>query len=374
MRPTFLLPLTFLLTLAVPAAAQRRPAAPNYEVSGQLRNAPAGTWVQVSDYRDGRDVVLDSARTDAAGRFRVRGRVAAPGVYSLRVPGQRATAGLALAPGSHLRVRADATSLWLTGEVSGSSAAVALAEMNREHARIMGRIEELARRPPPVPADTAAQRRVAQEWSAHAAALTAAAKRVARQNSFVAPYAAMSFLSGAAYEADQAFVDSATTRYARQWPELSYTRRLLQYQAMRRATAIGQPAPDVQLPGPDGQPQALSSLRGQYVLLDFWASWCGPCRQESPNLVKLHRQYQGRGFAVYGISVDSKREAWTAALAQDQLPGAQVLDASGEASVAGTKYNVYEYPTSFLLDRQGRIIAKNLKGEALEKKLAELLP
>jgi peroxiredoxin len=361
-----------LLLAVLPVAAQRPPAAKfNYEVSGQLRHTPAGTRVQVVEYQQGRPLVLDSARTDAAGRFRLRGRVAAPRVYVLRLPGPGTETSLALAPGSRLQVRADARQLWATAEVTGSTEAAALAAMNREHARIMARLQELAPRRAQAP-DSAARRRLEQEWNATMTAFTAAAKRLARQDSYLAPYATAAFLSGAG--SDEAFADSVTGYAARRWPALPYTQRLLQYQAMRRATALGQPAPEVQLPGPDGQLQRLSSLRGQYVLVDFWASWCGPCRQESPRLLKLYQQYHARGFQVYGISVDRKPEDWARALREDQLPGLQVRDEPGAGSVADTRYNVYEYPTTFLLDRKGRILAKNLRGEALEKKLAELLP
>ncbi|GAB2965101.1 TlpA disulfide reductase family protein [Hymenobacter coalescens] len=366
--------LLFAAAAAQPVAAQRQALAPapkpNYEVSGQLTDARAGTRLYLTDDESGQPVPLDSAVTDAAGRFRLRGVVAAPGVYSLRVSGQQQTVGLALAPGCRLQVRANAFRLGNTSEVHGSAEAEALAEMNRTHARIAGLLEALhARRTAITDADTLV--RIDQQMAACFGAFTAAAQRVARQPSYLAPYATAAFLSGAG--ADEAFLDSATTRYARQWPASPYTRRLLHYQAMRRATAVGQPAPDIRLLDPDGRPVALSSLRGQVVLVDFWASWCGPCREENPRLRKLYQQYHAQGFTVYGVSVDRKKEDWLKAIRQDGLTWPQVQDAPGPASVAGSVYNVYEYPTSFLLDPQGCIVAKNLRGEALEQKVAAML-
>ncbi|WP_400190847.1 TlpA family protein disulfide reductase [Hymenobacter sp. B81] len=358
---------------SLPALAQR-PAATatsGYEVRGQLGYAPAGTRVQVAEYQRGRPLVRDSTQTDAAGRFRLRGQLAGPRVYVLRLPGLGTEVGLALAPGSRLQVRGDARRLWATVEVTGTAEATALAAMNREHARVMGRLQELAPRRAQA-TNSAAQRRLEQEWGANMADFAAAAKRLARQDSYLAPYVTATFLSGVG--SDEALADSVTEYAARRWPALPYTQQLLRYQAARRATAVGQPAPEVQLPGPDGQLQLLSSLRGQYVVLDFWASWCGPCRTENAHLVQLRQQYRAKGFEVFSVSVDENKEAWTTAIRQDGLQWVQVLDAAGENSVAANRYNVYQYPTSFLLDRQGRIIAKDLRGKALDDKLAELMP
>ncbi|OON69496.1 TlpA disulfide reductase family protein [Hymenobacter sp. CRA2] len=375
MYPTKLALLALATAVTLPGWAQRKPAAApkattNYEVRGRLTHAPAGTRVLLAHISH-EQVVIDSATTDAAGRFQLRGSVPGPDVYMLRVRGQQRTTNLALAPSSRLQVRADATQLWRTGEVTGSAEAVALSAMNREHARLMAHIEELAQQRGQN-ADTAVQRRIQRDWDGTMAAFGASSLRVARHSSYLAPYVVATFLSGVG--SDVAFVDSATARYARQWPASPYTQRLLKYQTIRRATAIGQPAPAVLLTNPQGQLVSLSSLRGKYVLLDFWASWCGPCRQENAHLAQLYRRYQPKGFEVYGVSVDSKKADWTKAIEQDGVTWTQVIDPPGEQSVAASRYDIIAYPTTFLLDREGRIIAKNLSGEALEKKLAELLP
>ncbi|MBC6699377.1 redoxin domain-containing protein [Hymenobacter puniceus] len=356
------------------AAAQqlRRPAS-NYQVRGQLTNAPAGTQVLLTDDHTGQRVPVDSALTDSKGRFRLRGAVAGPGVYSLRVAGQRMSTDVALAPGSRLRVRADATQLRLTGAITGTPEAAALSEMNQEQFRLLSHIDTLVQRRATT-TDTAALRRIGQEWDATFAAFRMAARRVAGQASYVAPYVAAAFLSGTDDAAEVAFLDSATTRYMRQWPASPHTQQLQRYQDMRKATAIGRLAPDIQLPTPAGALLALSSLRGKYVLIDFWASWCGPCRQENPALVRIYQQFQGKGFEIYGVSADSKKEAWLSAIQKDGLPWPQVRDEPSKTSVAGTVYNIYRFPSSFLLDATGRIIAKDLRGEDLAKKLAELMP
>ncbi|TGD77689.1 TlpA disulfide reductase family protein [Hymenobacter wooponensis] len=138
--------------------------------------------------------------------------------------------------------------------------------------------------------------------------------------------------------------------------------------------AVGAVAPDFSQANPDGQQLKLSDLRGKYVLIDFWASWCAPCRQENPQLVKLYNAYKSKGFTVLGVSLDnaSQRAAWLKAIESDGLPWSQVSSLSRPNPVALT-YGVNAIPQNFLLDPQGRILATNLWGEELAKKLAELL-
>jgi thiol-disulfide isomerase/thioredoxin len=122
-----------------------------------------------------------------------------------------------------------------------------------------------------------------------------------------------------------------------------------------------------------GKQVSLASFKGQYVLLDFWASWCGPCRAENPNVVKAYNTYHPKGFAILGVSLDDNKDKWLAAVKKDQLAWTQVSDLKGwQNSVAGL-YGVKGIPMNFLLDKNGRIIAKGLRGEDLEKTLGELL-
>ncbi len=108
-------------------------------------------------------------------------------------------------------------------------------------------------------------------------------------------------------------------------------------------------------------------------MLEFWASWCGPCRKESPNLVKAYTKYKDKNFTILGISLDTKREAWLDAVEKDNIPYPQLGDIKGpRASEASTLYGIQSIPESYLIDPSGKIIGKNLRGEALNKKLVEL--
>ena len=136
---------------------------------------------------------------------------------------------------------------------------------------------------------------------------------------------------------------------------------------------VGKQAPDISLPDPDGNLKTLSSLRGKYVLLDFWAGWCGPCRFENPNVVRLYQKYKDRGFDVYSVSLDSDRNKWLGAIEADGMEWTQVSDLKKWESAVVPLYNIDAIPMAFLLDTNGVILAKDLRGKELESKIENLL-
>lgn len=155
--------------------------------------------------------------------------------------------------------------------------------------------------------------------------------------------------------------------------ETQYVKLLRELPNALRSTAIGQQAPDFELPAPDGKLVKLSDHFGKYILVDFWAAWCVPCRRENPNIVRVFNKYKDKGFSVFGVSLDSKKDAWIEAIQKDGLNWAQVSDLKFWNSGPAKLYGIRGIPGNVLLDRSGKIIARNLRGEDLEKKLAELL-
>ena len=144
-------------------------------------------------------------------------------------------------------------------------------------------------------------------------------------------------------------------------------------EAAERITKIGATPPEIRLPDRSGKPFNWESLKGKTVLLDFWASWCGPCRRENPNVVRLYNQYKNKGFEILGVSLDKDKGQWLQAIEQDKLTWKHVSDLKGWRNEAAQTYHVSSIPATFLLDGSGKIIAKNLRGRSLEAKLAELL-
>jgi peroxiredoxin len=135
---------------------------------------------------------------------------------------------------------------------------------------------------------------------------------------------------------------------------------------------VGSPAPDFTQPMPNDKPLSLSSFKGKVVLIDFWASWCKPCRMENPNVKKVYAKYHDKGFEILGVSLDRDKNAWTAAIQQDGLPWQHVSDLAFWNNAAAQQYGVNSIPYTVLVDREGKVMAKNLRGPALEEKLAEV--
>ena len=139
-----------------------------------------------------------------------------------------------------------------------------------------------------------------------------------------------------------------------------------------KAVAINKSAPVFSQDMTDGKRIGLEDFRGKYVLLDFWASWCAPCRKESPNLVKLYEKYQPRNFEIISVSIDEDKNAWQKASKEDGINWTNLLDAKGKPDEIGVKYGVQAVPANFLINPNGVIIGKNLKDEELAKRLADL--
>ncbi|HWK06732.1 MAG TPA: redoxin domain-containing protein [Puia sp.] len=187
-------------------------------------------------------------------------------------------------------------------------------------------------------------------------------------------FAAMYVLSSSSNGIDADKLEALYNKLSPDYKATSYGKRIMDKVNAGKITAIGKTAPDFEQPDTAGNVIKLSDFRGKYVLVDFWASWCGPCRAENPNVVKAFAKYNEKGFTVLGVSLDQpgKKDAWLAAIHKDGLTWTHVSDLKFWDNAVAKLYGIQAIPQNYLLDPQGKIIASNIRGEELNEKLAEI--
>ncbi|MGC4099742.1 TlpA family protein disulfide reductase [Ferruginibacter sp.] len=143
--------------------------------------------------------------------------------------------------------------------------------------------------------------------------------------------------------------------------------------AVNAQVKVGEPVPEISLPNVNDSTVNLSSFKGKVVLIDFWASWCGPCRASNPSVVKLYNKYKDKGFEVFGVSIDNKKNDWLKAIKHDKIKYTQVNDKGGWYGKVPERYGINMIPTSILLDKEGKVVAIDAEGKQLDKLVGSLL-
>ncbi len=187
---------------------------------------------------------------------------------------------------------------------------------------------------------------------------------------FFAMSGGFSALAAKKHPATVKLADAIEEQYQAKYP--GQVAQIAAQAATLRTFAVGAEAPLFAGPNPEGEEISLESLRGKVVLIDFWASWCGPCRRENPNVVKLYNAYKDKGFEILAVSLDRTKDRWVKAIADDKLTWLHISDLKGWKSEYARQYGVSSIPQTVLLDREGKIMARNLRGKALEAKLADV--
>lgn len=169
------------------------------------------------------------------------------------------------------------------------------------------------------------------------------------------------------------FYDSLTQAFENEHPNLEITVKLREKVTRLKQTSIGGIAPDIEMNTPEGKAIKLSSVQKKYTLIDFWASWCGPCRSESEMLNELYNKYSNKGFEIYSVSLDDKNDKWLKAIEKDQRTWPNVSSLEGFKTPASYDYAVTALPDNYLIDKDRKIVAKNIHGDELANLINELL-
>ena len=356
-------------TLALFSCGETDSAAGKVVITGNLQNAPEGVVV-LSQYTDSRPKVLDTLEIKSNGDFTFEfDSIGTPTFYELNLYGQRIVKLALYKENVDVKFNfSDPNSL----QIEGSQDSKEMLKLEKLMDAYQGQVNQLNEKYYEAMSKNDAEviRQIQLDaMNLEAQQVVKVKEMIESMGNSFASLAAVGLLNP---QNDFPFLDALVTKLNENYPETIAILQLKQQLDEMRALAVGQLAPDIVLPDPSGKTTKLSDLRGKYVLIDFWAAWCKPCRQENPNVVRLFNQYNSKGFEVFGVSLDRSREDWVKAIADDQLNWTQVSDLQYFNSAAAVLYQIQAIPATYLVDPDGKIIAKDLRGPSLEAKLAEL--
>lgn len=337
-------------------------------IHGKFTNAN-GITVYLQRIVENGEENLDSTKTDGDGNFTLKNNANALDYYMVRT-GPANVIYLVLKGGETIELSGDAKNIEHSYTVKGSEDSELLKELRQFEKNLgdsLNQVYATFREENPARKDSAGA--VLQRCYSETMA-SFSKKFIDKHLTSIVSLSATKFLN---QQTSIELMVKLENSLSKQFPENKYVQDYKALMSDLQKLPPGSEAPEIKLASPAGEPLALSSYRGKVVLIDFWASWCGPCRRENPNIVKIYEKYKNSGFEIFGVSLDENVEAWKAAIQKDGITWPQVSELKRWESKVVKDFGIEAIPYSVLIDQNGKIVAKGLRSDELDLKLMELL-
>lgn len=355
----------------------------NFIIEGVIKGAE-NTEVHVEALSQQGTINVVSGRTDGSGNFKVEGNIPGMGIYQLRVGSSNELAiPLTLVPEDHVKINSNFDEFAYKPNVSGTSWSKVMNSYMALYGKFAESQTEINDMQGKATEDEIVKRYHELKKPVDDFAIDAMQKDPENPfniilSSTLSPNTGFKYWNPEYLDVLKVVAEAYLKKYEDSPIAATMENQVYQiemaYEEYLAAESGGKKAPEIALKSPQGKVIKLSSLKGKYVLIDFWASWCRPCRMENPNVVRLYKKYKDRGFTIYSVSLDQDAEAWKRAIAADGLEWPNhVSDLLGWNSSMPGLYGFNGIPYTVLLDKEGNIIATGLRGPTLEQKLVELL-
>jgi peroxiredoxin len=344
-----------------------------FTIDGKVENA--GNIKKVLLYET--DQLIDSAFLNEKNEFKFTRSTPGPNFYSLAIEGK--TFLVVAQNGDELEFSTDYADTTNTYSIEGSKESEKIRQFNilsTKYGKVYQQIQDqyssfLSAHPGDQKAKDSIYNALMPLFQKNMDAFSQETLKFAEENKDnLAGFYAIGTLDQMKYETEMIrYAEDIKSKYPDNEAVQSFVKKMLEI----KPVSVGQKAPDFELPTPDGKMVRLSDHKGKYVLLDFWASWCAPCRAENPNIVKRYNEYKNKGFDILSVSLDDDKQAWMQAIKTDNLAWTHVSELKKWDGKVTNTYKVDGIPASFLLDPEGKIVAKNLRGEELSAFLSKTL-
>ena len=359
----------------------------SFTVSGILKNSPAKVvYLEEANIVNGIKTLKDSSTIGADGKFSITTNGATEGVYNLRLQNDIPPFVTIINDTNNISLEADFNKKFDFYSVAGSKASKGIQEffsklsgLHREKINNYYQIDSLKKNGGPdqsIQNLAARQKQINAEIKTYTQQIVLNSDKVPFSLFILANYQNMSSdpnynMDGFSGEEMLGFLDAMIKKFP-DHNELVGIRKTIESQ-IPKSMWVGKMAPEISLPDMEGKVISLSSFRGKYVLVDFWASWCGPCRRENPNVVEAYNKFKERNFTILGVSLDQNIEAWKKAIIDDNLSWTHISDLKYWQSEVVPVYGIQSIPFNVLVDPTGKVVAENLRGYELDDKLSEIL-